>query len=1338
MEDIFPKYINPITKIYPNFKEAKESFDRYGGFSMFEDVKGSKIEDLVKGNRNLIVGEPGVGKSLLMRRMSEHLSVSGYETELIPLRTSNLDKKIDAFLAKETEKPKALLLDALDEVKSDKLPEIIAKIEEISLSHPELPLYISSRWIFINRYSNSFPEYRYITLPPFTQGQVQEYLKAAGHSEKDIEELRLRIVSFGHSMLVIQTPRYLFYLEDYLKNNGVDAATKVSRNDLFEYFIYKKLEHEDIKLNSDKKAITKRVLEKLALTMEIYQTNTFTKDELMTFFDELKSELTAIALTQIDLEIFYDCSLLKNNITSIEFDNAEFQEYLAAKEISRFPDPAKAAAALAIDEEAKEIHPSWFNALTFLVDMYPELLSQLIDFSGMRSLGFKVMDEAFLNFLSRVDPRRLTPEVRKDLFELSIDYHENTLQWIPGRLASALPGFYDPTLEQNLKTSVENAEQKTGTARFVPLGNIAYIVAYLLRAGVSVDTAFWRKKLIEFVSDENDNGVLQRHALLALEELKDPSVIDELPNLSGKDQLVYEGFLGLCTEIAPDHPTSIAHFISAIKSNNFHGRYGLFAMKEKGSLKKFLQAFIDDSDFRREFLDDSRIFRDTDRKLIDRIVDFLDEEIIELSMKALVEAVHMNVAHDAENSALIKELWVLLRARDSDFVPKMVDRIKSTSDGKNSLYFSHAFFAQIIEKDDVESYLQAMIEVDERWVAFNVMARIRHSGKKEAEEIYEAGRKFLKEEYEASEQRSSEPDPWVEKQNAELIREFKTRLEPAPGQYDQSVFDFYNDNLTRLDPLITEVERDRLRSLITGTVFKLIDPAKSDLKITSEGADTKTYTTSSAIHLFGEAIITAKQLGVDPSQFRQHILNYIPFAFHDKLAAIFDLVKDVQPQEMEVVLEVYKDRKSDLWRHRTDSFIDAIEQYHILEATPLLRGFITEPLCDKYAREKALSVLDQLAPDPAFLKEIADKYAGSETYESRLADIANGLLITNHADPDAIRNRLKQIVDHAAAFTRPEGVHSVSDLEDEISHDKRFAKPLMDLKYSGYEEDYLNFLDQAMEIWARGKDFQAYSEYMWGIVYAYFDNLKETRSYAPLRQLEERIATMRDKEGANWLASRMSQLRRSYLAYVGKPRTASEAIQKYNAAKEIDNRKIQTSDDLFAQIESALQKDLRQWIEGEGAYKIIVGEKVFDRQRQGYEKLIQQTIKPQIENILLRRGFNVQAYREAELLDGKKVDFLVRYGFIGPVLIEVKLTSNTDLKGTAIDQSPSYKNVERYMNGYEATHGIVLIIKNDEASNLELVRNTFQQIPRVSVISFDTTAVDSEEQEPLPPESSIP
>jgi len=93
--------------------------------------------------------------------------------------------------------------------------------------------------------------------------------------------------------------------------------------------------------------------------------------------------------------------------------------------------------------------------------------------------------------------------------------------------------------------------------------------------------------------------------------------------------------------------------------------------------------------------------------------------------------------------------------------------------------------------------------------------------------------------------------------------------------------------------------------------------------------------------------------------------------------------------------------------------------------------------------------------------------------------------------------------------------------------------------------------------------------------------------------------------------------------------------------------------------------------------------------------------------------------REAQLLDEKRPDFLLRYGFAGPIIIEVKLTSNADMKGNKIASSASYKSMQRYMDGFGSAHGVFLIVNNTNAKNLPTLTKIFEMIPNVTVQIFD-------------------
>lgn len=96
--------------------------------------------------------------------------------------------------------------------------------------------------------------------------------------------------------------------------------------------------------------------------------------------------------------------------------------------------------------------------------------------------------------------------------------------------------------------------------------------------------------------------------------------------------------------------------------------------------------------------------------------------------------------------------------------------------------------------------------------------------------------------------------------------------------------------------------------------------------------------------------------------------------------------------------------------------------------------------------------------------------------------------------------------------------------------------------------------------------------------------------------------------------------------------------------------------------------------------------------------------------------------REPQPLNDKRPDFLVRYGFTGPIVVEVKLTSNSDIKGSNIKESPLYRSMNQYMEGFGASHGIFLVVDNRGVKNLAEIKLTFENIPNVWVQSFDCAA----------------
>jgi len=180
--DVRPEmYINPIVHIHSTLADAKEFNDTYGPYSLWGKKQTVAITEVAQGKRNLLIGEPGVGKTLLLAKLGEFFDAKGISNCLITLKDRDSISLIDQSLSNSGTADFALLLDGLDEVKGSLFPSILEKIENISKTAPHVAIYISSRSVFMNRYGASFPEYRVITLSPFTQEQVKEYLVASGH-----------------------------------------------------------------------------------------------------------------------------------------------------------------------------------------------------------------------------------------------------------------------------------------------------------------------------------------------------------------------------------------------------------------------------------------------------------------------------------------------------------------------------------------------------------------------------------------------------------------------------------------------------------------------------------------------------------------------------------------------------------------------------------------------------------------------------------------------------------------------------------------------------------------------------------------------------------------------------------------------------------------------------------------------------------------------------------------------------------------------------------------------------------------------------------------------------
>jgi len=118
-------------------------------------------------------------------------------------------------------------------------------------------------------------------------------------------------------------------------------------------------------------------------------------------------------------------------------------------------------------------------------------------------------------------------------------------------------------------------------------------------------------------------------------------------------------------------------------------------------------------------------------------------------------------------------------------------------------------------------------------------------------------------------------------------------------------------------------------------------------------------------------------------------------------------------------------------------------------------------------------------------------------------------------------------------------VHSVGPEEEELDS-LTFAKPLLELRDEKYLKTFLKLLDfsfiilREKETEQEKKEYWKYVNYLWRIVIAFVENLKEKNSFKPLLKLEEYVLKYSNYENSNWLMSRIRELRKVYIDSIGR------------------------------------------------------------------------------------------------------------------------------------------------------------------------------------------------------------
>lgn len=1322
--------IQNMTKFlnYEHFLEYQKDIS----MSVFDEkITYPSFLDILKYKYLIVVAEPGYGKTRLLKQIAlQHkraffidskkitrtIEDSIKNCEIIKNNLSEEELQLKSLFCTENDytldSNTILCFDALDELPFSTLFSFFDKIKEFILKNPDVCIFLSCRVHHLKRITYdlySLP-FEYITLAKFNEVQVINYLISCNFGKQEINEIedKSKVTNLFKFLCI---PRYLYYFSELIKNKKLDQIVKLSRDEMFEHFVYRKIDKERKKstYSESENHTLKRVLEQLAFVMKIYQVSQISKDEFYTIFMELN--LSNIFTGEHLLEKLFDKSVLKDNINYLEFENQEFLDFLASKELNRFEKVDQVFFDIAVEPHLKEVFTNWFYVMPFILEKQPFMIDIILNFLDNNSN--KTLREEYFNVITSIDPKYLSSQVKSRIFNFIFNYYSNHKQWIN---SSKLIYFYDEKehYQKILDSIVGDVENN------IKIRNAINIIEELYNHNLldKIKLTFWKGKFLEWLKLDIKKYHNLHSAIISscsvimknnFDWIKDIRFIYE------KGIEVQHEYSRTCYKISPNNIFSIDTYFSSneiykknknytggriddnikyiISVNNYEGiTYILTKLTSKESKEKL--NYIFETSYRSSFNDDLKQF-------IKNIENILDDKIIKLLKKLVLNLlIEIRIKYNEEGKYLFNLLLKLIIKINKEYLFEFIKEMHRLYKDDNlsfwdfeevvsfniSNYIDSSNFEKIYkelkkfenETRTITSLMCYQLFEDEK-VEIGVKTKISQIYKKELENNKKKNTKDKEKELRNKENK-----------RLGLFKQWEYKIEPEKDKFITDLFSFY---LKNKEQLIENTKYEENRSKTISWAKKIIrnnNPLNGKVKVNGNSSTIWSipyYKT--AIELLYKEKVELDQILID------NIFRYLPFNINSEYELTLKIAENPSDEAIQDILEVYSNkRKDDLGIYHPLNLLEIYKNKKIKEAENLLLKMIYNKQLDTYIRKEIVDIL----PKEFLTKEIINKYIKDFGKNDELFEYMIITLINNFKDKTAINIAFKLVIEKAKNMELEEGKDSLFHLSLDLDRNNNIlAHTLIQVNYNINKDKEL--LDIAMQLRNDNKNLNGY--FLEKIVFEHIKYLNYNESFTPIIEIEKFIQENNTNKYIYSFEYKFKELKAIYLEKLAKPKHVMEAIKSYKKVKESEYLAISSSLHLLEKVKESINSDIKHWIEIEGAYKHI-NELSKKNKNKNAEDFIQKTLKSQIELSLIKRGLrssDIRITREEQTLDDKRADFTINYGFMGTILLELKLSNNIEAGNGKIAKEYKEK-LNKYIKATNSNYGLFIIFNTNKSKHI--------------------------------------
>lgn len=1231
-------YITPNIEKYDSVDTliANENITR----SIFDTQPELSIEDVLNESFLCIVGEPGMGKSRLLKEVLLHISTKEYVTEC---QAAEFNKESIPHECKYC------IIDALDEVDDNKFFNILSEINSFKKTHLSVHVFFSCRSHYVSTYKQYFTsceDLYYLEIQKLKQEDVKNTISSFSQNTQTC------ITKSPKLFELLRTPRYLNFLID-LEEQKIECNTI---GDLFEYIVGKSigqaLENYKPLNNKNTKILVQRVLEKIALVIEIGRKDSFSKDELYTILDGLTGNMPQMLIANVDL-LYFQNRILIDEGNKLKFENTELQEYLAAKELCRQSNIESVIFDLAVQKDLKHIYPNWFDIIphiSYLSDSETFINTIKLVASYERNLD----SEVFARLTKYVEPYYLQTSQKEELFKLLFEnfQHNNVYISWRGDVLRLLAECYSTKCNSILLASYENLNK-------IQLYNIYTILEALCKDMQSLDVPvkeYWTNAAKELVKSTDVDK--QKNAICILDALQDKTELIELSSsycsweqdirnkyleVTGYGKIIEQQITKIWIEECYNHnpyainailyqtdAETIAYIYQKIVEDNKIDKF----LNKKGALSVSYDLYLP-KQFEIVWDKDSKT-----RLVMAKIVCLLVQHHYHFNNEdfdRIIRTILLNNDTALEFSKNFEYDWdfehVLAKLDSSLIDVTMIRAVENvlSSIGADEWVKDKCIITLVnkirkdeSKKDDISKYLSKFADTFSRW-----------DNSPEHEKEITKQRHILEEKYKVLSDKSKS-----EYEKIEVALVLCKNFEYLSSQDTTSFVDIVANYLSNINLDVTEVKVRGNNSFTISTVLH-------DLPIFVRTL----YKLQIHDILFKHRLLIAKSI---PTLLCTYEYN------DDEIREVYKhIIGEIEPKEKEELVKWWTSRADDYMNFHYENIISCITEYGIDVLSYKLEEFVEEYVkCQDISHVSAASKSLELIATDKYCQWKLNKYKdlfvrlSNEDIDS-LKMMCNGIMIEKFQDQEAILWRINYLKSHKIKSLDFESGHarSISQAESEMtSQNPSMFRCFMPIVGNMYLDKQMYELFRFTLSFVEDHSYREYAEYLLKQTCLYFTMTGESSHFCRLRSMVDKYNFTKP---IYMLFSILS--RYEILIMQNTTDKICNAVRLYNRCLEKKYLPIKNEYDLIKYFQ-LVEQEVKKAIQDEGIYSVV-------RQENLSEDFIQRELKNTIINKCCQMGLTeIRIDREVALQDNKRPDILLTYGMCRPIMIELKLLNNKEIQ----------------------------------------------------------------------------